>query len=160
MKCAARFYGIVGLTAVGLLAGCSKGPVRPPTYAVTGTVTFKDAPLEGAQVIFVPSGTGGQAATAITDASGKFSMGTYQAKDGAQEGDYRVKVIKTDAKLPPAAGKSITLTHEEEQAQYKEGPPAAPPKSIIPKKYDNEGTSGISHKVTKEPTTLDIPLKE
>jgi len=160
MRRAVRCCGITGIMSIALFCGCSKGPVRPPTYPVTGTVKWKSEPLEGAQVIFVPTKQGGQGATGITDTSGKYSIGTYQSKDGAQEGEYRIKVIKTDAKTPAPAGKAVTLSHEEEQAQYKEGPPAPPPKSLIPKKYDNEGTSGISHTVTKQPTTLDIDLKE
>ena len=151
---------LVCLSVCLIAAACSKGPVRPATYPVTGTVTFKGAPLEGAQVIFVPTAKGGQAATGLTDAAGKYSVGTYQAKDGAQEGEYRIKIIKTDAKQVSAAGKPVSLSHEEEQAQYVEGAPAEPPKSLIPAKYDNEGTSGITHTVTKQATTLDITIEE
>jgi hypothetical protein len=157
----ALLCGLVGAFAAMLLVGCSKkGPVRPATYPVTGTVTFKGAPLEGAQVVFVPKTQGGQGATGLTDQSGKYSLGTFQAKDGAQEGEYLVKVIKTDAKLPPPAGNPVNLSHEEEQKIYNEAPPAAPPKSLIPKKYDNEGTSGLTHTVPKQASTFDITLQE
>jgi hypothetical protein len=159
-----RIQQLVSLSLMcALLAGCfgGGGPERPKTYPVTGTVTFKGQPLEDAQVTLVPTGTGPQAATGVTDAAGKFAIGTFEAKDGAMEGEYGVKVVKYNIKVPQGGG-NVQLTHEQEQAQYKEDDlkPAEPLKNILPGKYENHTTSGLKHTVTKGATTLDIVLEE
>ena len=51
-----------------LMVGC--GPSRPRLYPVTGTVTYKDQPVAGAQVTFVSAE--GRPAQGTTDAAGKF----------------------------------------------------------------------------------------
>src|SRR5438093_4900706 len=84
-----------------LILGCSSGTRRPPTYKVTGTVTMKGRPVEGATVVFVPPAKAEyEPATGITDSQGHFKLSTFLADDGAQEGEYNIKVSKFDIKKP------------------------------------------------------------
>ena len=86
---------VSALVTVGIvLTGCSSSS-RPPTYPVTGTVTWQGKPLAGAAITFVPTGEG-EAASAITDAEGKYALTTWEAGDGARPGEYRVKVSKQE----------------------------------------------------------------
>jgi hypothetical protein len=155
-----RCLSLCLVLCLGWQLGCSKAPARPATFPVTGTVKWKGAALEGAQVHFVPKDPAGQVATGVTDATGKYTLGTYGAGDGAQAGEYLIKVVKTDAKMPTPAGSPQTLSHEAEQAAYVEGAPVMEaPKSLIPKKYDSEHTSGLTHTVPQSPTTFDIVVE-
>src|SRR5262249_6159326 len=82
------------------LSSCSSkdGPV-----SVEGIVTFDDRPVEGAMVTFLPAGTSGRPASAMTDSDGHFSLTTFKDGDGAMPGDYRVVVKKRDALPEPAS---------------------------------------------------------
>ena len=71
--------------------GCN-GDSRPPTYPVTGKVTWKGQSVEKASVIFVPDGKG-ESASAETDAKGVYNLTTFVAGDGARPGNYRIKVM-------------------------------------------------------------------
>lgn len=79
----------VCLMAPLLLSGCGGGS-KVKTYAVSGKVTFKRQPLSNAVVTFYPDK--GRAAAATTDAQGEFSLSTFQSKDGAPAGHYRVAI--------------------------------------------------------------------
>lgn len=148
---------------LGLLVGCAGGDSNPPTYPVTGTVTYKGQPADGATVILVPISAEAKGATGTTDAEGKFTMTTFVNGDGARPGDYAVKVFKYEFQDPgpTEAEMETNTTLEEEEEMYdpdaeSEAPPA---KNLLPQKYASETTSGFKHTVTEEPTTLDLDLK-
>jgi hypothetical protein len=74
------------------LTSCSSAPSRPPTYPVSGSVTYEGKAAAGAVVVLHPaSGT----ATADrprgkADATGAFTLTTFSAGDGAPAGEYAV----------------------------------------------------------------------
>lgn len=82
------------MLTVTMIAGCGGGKVQTlPAAKVTGTVTYKGQPVEGAMVMFVsdevpitPTGT--------TDAQGKFTLTTNEPGDGAPPAMYNVLVTK------------------------------------------------------------------
>ena len=85
-----RWIGLAGLLAVA--AGCGDG--RVACYPVSGSVTVKGKPADGAQVVFHPA-AGESAAprpTAVVGADGTFKLTTYAAGDGAPVGSYKVTV--------------------------------------------------------------------
>jgi hypothetical protein len=147
------------ILAALVLAGCW-GTGRPPTYPVTGTVTWKGKPVEGARVVFVPQDPGGQAAAGITDAQGRYRLTTFVEGDGALEGEYRVKVTKYEVRNPTQAEKQAYLSIEDEQKMRFAGDelPTPPARNLLPKPFEDEHTSGIVHKVPRQPSTLDIAL--
>jgi len=146
------FLGVALATLV-LVTGC--GPGKPATVPVSGTVTLDGSPLEGASVTFTPA-AGGRLATGTTDASGKFTLMTFAAGDGAIVGSHKVGVSKMEA----AAGQQGDPSN-----QMLSGPPGAggsqPPKSLIPKKYSNPEKSGITVEVKSgmEPVTIELSSK-
>src|SRR5438067_675314 len=136
------------LVTVGIvLAGCSNSS-RLPTYPVTGTVTSQGKPVAGAAITFVPTGKEGEAASAITDAAGKYALTTWRAGDGARPGQYRVKVSQQEQTAVDSSKMVKNLSIEEEQKIYVENKKPPPPaKRLIPSKFENDQTSGLIHKV-------------
>lgn len=129
-------------------AGCS-GSNHPATSPVSGIVTYHDAPVEGALVIFAPQ-AGGQTATATTDAEGKFALSTFGEKDGAVPGSYKVTVAKTAKDETPP--KTEAQLNEEYLQQMKTGRPPAPPqppKNLLPVKYLSVQTTTLSATVNE-----------
>jgi hypothetical protein len=97
--------GWLTLAVVGsvLAVGCGQKAAGPTTYPVTGTVTHNGTPVEGATVAFMASGEQ-KGAVGRTDASGKYTLTTLVAGDGAMAGEYAVKISKYEgaAERPPA----------------------------------------------------------
>ena len=148
------------LVTVGIvLTGCSNSS-RPSTYPVTGTVISQGKPVAGAAITFVPTGNEGEAASAITDSEGKYALTTWRAGDGARPGEYRVKVSKQEQTAVDPSKMVKNLSIEEEQKIYVENKKPPPPaKSLIPSKYQDESSSGLSHTVPKGSSTFDIEIK-
>src|SRR6476469_2586170 len=148
------------LVTLGItLTGCPNSS-RPATYRVTGTVTMQGKPVAGAVITFVPTGTDGAAASAITDSDGKYALTTWRAGDGARPGEYRVKVSKQEQTAVDPSKMVKNLTIEEEQKIYVESKKPRPPaKSLLPRKYQDDQTSGLTHTVDKKPTTFDIKIE-
>lgn len=148
------------LVTVGIvLTGCSNSS-RPRTYPVTGTVTMQGKPVAGAVITFVPTSNEGEAATAITDSDGKYALTTWRAGDGARPGEYRVKVSKQEQTAVDPSKMVKNLSIEEEQKIYVENKKPRPPaKSLVPSKYQDESSSGLSHTVPNGSTTFDIEIK-
>ncbi len=146
------------LALVCLLCGCS-GSGRPPTYPVTGTVLWNGKPVQGARVVFIPTGAE-ESAAGITNASGKYQLTTFVAGDGAQPGEYRVKVAKYDADEPSREEQEKYISFEEEQKMVfsTDEKPLPPAKNLLPKKYESEITSGLTHTVTTSPSKFDIAI--
>jgi len=92
----ARFTLLLGLVS---LLGCSSSH---GTANVAGNVLYKNQPVDGATVNFLPKGEGPTAKPAHgkTDGSGRFTLTTYfgptEQPAGALPGDYAVTITKID----------------------------------------------------------------
>ena len=140
---------ILAASAVAI-NGCSDKSAGPQTYPVTGVVTQKGQPVEGAIVAFFavaaadPSGrsAGGQAETG---ADGSFSIqSTFDqgktTQEGLPPGDYKVTVIKLQN---PGGAPSTTQ----------------PPKNVLPPNYATIETTPLSATVNADGSNkVDIPL--
>jgi hypothetical protein len=172
-----RCFGFLALTACCYLVGCNGS--NPSTSPVSGVVTLDGKAVEGASVVFNPVDPALRPAMGITDAQGKYVLGTFKADDGAMPGQYKVTVTKYwseagdspyDKPAEPEAKPAKEMTDEEQRAAYQEayknapkGPPkggAKAPKSgnHLPKAYESADTSGLTHTVTDKPTTFDLTL--
>lgn len=87
---APRAEALLLAVACVLILGC--GADGPAVAPVTGTVMYKNQPVEGAQVMFTPAE--GRPAEGTTDALGKFSLSTFATGDGAVLGEHRVTIVK------------------------------------------------------------------
>ncbi len=160
------FYGTFTLLVIclSLGLGCAPaGPDRPDTFSVTGTVTHNGEAVEGAAVTFAPDGTG-HAASGTTDASGKYTLTTFKADDGAVAGQYGVKIIKTeggadaggDAGFEPVEPGGAPALDD----QGAEGAEDAGPKQLLPEKYADPSTSGFTAAVVEGSNTFDFALED
>ncbi len=144
-------------------AGCPGGGTGVDTVAVTGTVTLDGSPVGGANVAFSPKSADGRAAAGITDASGRFTLTTIEAGDGAVPGSYAVTITKVSggdqagAALADRMSRGETLTAEELDTLARGGEGDVEQKSAIPEKYASADTSGFTAEV-KSGGTNDFPF--
>jgi hypothetical protein len=126
---------------------------RLPTAPVSGVVTYKGKPLEGATVTFIPS-TNPVPAYGLTDAEGKFQLTTYEQDDGAIIGEHFVTIDKTTGSTPPATPPSTGNNDPEDFDNYV--PPSlgvTPPPVVtylVPERYSRPEASGLTAKVAAE----------
>jgi hypothetical protein len=151
-------FGFFLLVIAFSTSGCSRSD-RPPTYPVTGVVKIKGKAIEDAMVVFVPTDSQGRAATGRTDAGGNFKMGTFDQGDGVVSGSYKVKVGKYEG-TEPAGGETVYLDADAESKMYNPDQQfkLRLPKNILPKKYEDEETSGLATTVGTAAAKLDLLL--
>ena len=107
------------------------------TVPVSGVLTYQGKPLEYYQVVLMPV-DGTRVAVGVTDAQGKFKLGTNDGGDGAPPGEAKIAVSFVG---PPSMTEPGT-----EQAI--DDPSKLPkPKVKIPAKYADPATSGLTQNV-------------
>jgi hypothetical protein len=135
-----RSWVVVLLGILPLALGCGgaiEGPTIEKVVPVSGTLTYQGKPLEYFQVTFVPT-DGRRAAVGITDAAGKFALGTNDVSDGAPPGTHKVAVAWVGPQSDTSAG----------QEQIVDDPSKLPKPSVqIPPKYSNAETSQLTQEV-------------
>jgi hypothetical protein len=148
----------VAMVAGVLVTGCGRRVddkwtrMRPPVYPATGVVEYRGRPLPGATVTFLAGkddGTDPQAQMAYgqTDSTGRFRLRRFREYEGAVAGDYRVAVTKVEYidSTPP---------NPDPGRDY---PPVE--KSVLPDRYRDGATSGLTATVTPEgPNTFRFVL--
>jgi hypothetical protein len=103
----------IGLSAIGLLAGCSPQPAGEGLSPVQGQVLVRGRPAVNAFVVLHPLAPADVSAPrphGLVDAQGIFRLGTHAADDGAAPGEYAVTIqwfdnsrSKTDDERGPNA---------------------------------------------------------
>ena len=151
----------VAASLVCLAAGCfgsSEGP-PVPVYPVTGTVTLGGTPLEGATVAFLGSGQT-RPAFGRTDADGVYRLTTFSPNDGAVEGQYEVTVTKiVDMDPAEEQGRDMESEDYDPTAIATDEGPDLDELNMVPPKYSQKATSGLSAKVTPDgENTFDFEL--
>jgi hypothetical protein len=128
------------LTIILALAGCQNQPAIIPieTAPVNGTATYQGKPLEDYRVYFyAESAAAKEPATGKIDAEGNFTLSVRDPGDGGNVGK-NVVWFAYDPTLP------------EEIPGRETGKAPPPPKVVLPKKYLNQETSGLSVEITKD----------
>lgn len=136
---------IVAMVVV-VAGGCSRvrRPPLPQTFPVTGIVSFAGKPLPSATVMFNPVAGDGHGSIALTDATGRYRLTTFTPGDGVVPGDYRVAITKIE--LGGTASDSPAAV-------------APDPKNVLPAKYADHSTSGLTATVESKPdNTFDFAL--
>jgi hypothetical protein len=124
---------LIWISAVTLLSGCffSERDDRPARVKVSGVVTYQNAPLEAATVVFHPDDHS-NAAVGITDEKGRFQLRTFEMNDGAVPGTFTVSIRKDDGTgVKQVSNGDGTVTEYE-------------PRLLVPEKYADSKTSGLS----------------
>src|SRR5262245_30980421 len=103
-----RLVRILALAVAGLGLTAAAGWDHGPKYVqVSGVVKLNGKPYPNAVVSFQPKATPGnpnpgQGSAAITDATGRFVLKTYDGHDGAVAGKHQVR-IQTNRQNPTGA---------------------------------------------------------
>jgi len=136
------------------LAACSDGGPknRRPTHKVTVIVTQKGKPVDGATVTFINQEGEPAIAYGKTDAEGKAKMKTYVEGDGAVAGRHKVLIEKSES-----IGGAPTV--DQNSKEYDPNAPPAQIKYLLPQKYSNPATSGLTAEVKEgqKELTFDLP---
>ncbi|MCY2995400.1 MAG: carboxypeptidase-like regulatory domain-containing protein [Planctomycetota bacterium] len=161
--CIALFAAVTGL--VVSLSGCSGSGGSLKTVAVTGTVTLKGQPVEGATVSFSPQSPDARAAFGSTNAAGRFSLTTLQPGDGALVGLYNVTIVKSSVPAPVAAApksdpssfEAMNASKQDHEKSKTAGGKPKEPADLLPVKYKTASTSGLTADV-KAGSPNDFPF--
>ncbi len=138
---------VVFALAVAVLVGCGGTKSEIKTVPVTGVVTLDGQPVAGATVTFSPKSADGRAASGITDQSGRYTLTTAGAGEGAVPGSYAVAITKVAAQQaapandPRAAGGNLSP----EEAKMIMGQQRAATGAVneLPAKYAKADTSQL-----------------
>jgi len=150
------FCLVVLLSAFGLMVcGCDRSPKLSGLVTASGALTHNDQPVAGATILFAPapgSPPDNRAASATTDASGKFSLMTLTPGDGAYPGTYRVTVSKSEA-----SGGGMVEGTEGDNPKFLDDRTSI---DYLPSKYKDPETSGIEITIPpKGIKTIEIKLE-
>ncbi len=160
MTCGRNLFLGSCICLIAFSVGCSNEPANPPTYGVSGKVTYKNEPVEGATVVLVPEVAEGQGAVGSTDANGNYQLGTFEEGDGAVAGKYKVRVFKYEIVAEPAIEMG-DMTEEDEEDAYTDDDieEDAGAGNLLPAQYENAYKSGFEVEVIDTAVTLDMDLK-
>jgi hypothetical protein len=104
-------------------------------HSVSGVVTLDGKPVEGAAIVFTPTGEG-LPASGTTDAQGRYELMSLDKK-GATEGTHQVTVTKVQTvgtnRAPEGSDFSVGVKTE----------------FLVPQKYANAGSSGLTAEVKR-----------
>ncbi len=132
-----RLLGAIICSAASFV-GCGSGN-KLGTIPIEGTVTYQGKPLTKGIVSYLPAQSGvGRTASGPLDAEGKFILTTQVKHDGVVKGEYKIVVHSYDE------NPDEPQTREEREAR---GNQPVKPKSLIPEKYTNPATSGLTDTV-------------
>ena len=146
----------IAVLAVAVL-GCGGGGEGgrangPATVAVSGVVTYKGTPVDGAIVTF-HSANGTQSAFGKTDAKGRYQLTTFESGDGAVPGEYQVTTKKTQI----SGGDELPEDHPD----YGKAPIAeSTVTELLPARYGSPETSGLTATVKEGSNDLPFALED
>jgi hypothetical protein len=126
----------VALAAL-ISAGCDSKPQLVPAG---GTVTYQQKPVPEADVIFVPD-AGGAPVIGRTDGQGRFTL-TTDGQPGAFPGSYQIGITAVRQLRKVSDAEAASMTTEQIYANHE---------WVIPKKYNNLISSGLTATVTEDP---------
>jgi hypothetical protein len=163
----ARAVAIV-IGGLGLLLawGCGDDGL-PRRYRVYGEVTYNGKPLPRGTVNFIPEGGEGRAASGPIK-EGSYDLTTLNPGDGAIPGAYRVTIAAVEGTEESKRIVTRTPGAPDSYDQPYYGPPSGPQigrankaaKRLVPAKYNNPETSGLTAKVEERATRVDFTLAD
>jgi len=138
-----RRVGLALAVMVGLVGfACSGGP---PMGRVSGTVKYQGKPLDSGTITFISTDGQRPNATGSIDAQGYYRLQTAEPGDGALVGEYKVAITDVNS--------------ESYNTELPGAPLKTPPKSALPKKYQDANTSGLTAKVVSGGNTIPFDLQ-
>jgi hypothetical protein len=123
-----------------LAAATGCGERGPNLVPAGGVVKYKGAALPEADIVFVPT-DGSFPSLGRTDKDGRFQMST-SGKPGLPVGSYKVAITAVRQKRPVSPGEAASMTSEQIEANHE---------TLIPVKYNNVHSSGLTAEVADDP---------
>lgn len=144
----------LGLLLAAVFAGC--GDSSAVQYPVTGKVTLPGgASAAGCTVVFV-SETSGAAGTGSVQADGTYAA-KCQGAEGLPAGTYQVSISPPSQEMSEA--EYATYMDASEADKKKMDAERADKEKIVPEKYRDAKTSGLTCEVKDGPQTFDITVE-
>ena len=140
--------GLVALAMLAVLPACSNAI---KTEGVTGVVTYNGEPLADATVKFLPTDGTGSQSYGKTNEKGEYKLQTIlgAADAGTTPGEYKVTVDCVETY-------ETGVTFEENGEEKNE----TKVRSVIPEKYNNPETSGLTATVNPGDNKIDFALED
>jgi len=164
-------WAVVAVAVAASIAGCGDG--GPRLYKAGGTVTYKNAPVEGATVTFTYDD--GNFANGVTGADGKFQLNYMGKPGGAALGKCKVGIsktaeIKTGITMSNTPGKKTPEDYQKDMKAMQDGmkkyaeekakaDAAGGPASLIPKKYGDANSSGLAYEIVTDESKNNFEIK-
>jgi hypothetical protein len=134
--------------------GCGSDDGLGRRYPVSGQVRYKGQPLAKGRINFIPENNEtGRAASAEIEA-GSYRLTTHAPGDGALPGKYGVSVSAVDHDISGALAKAGGGTANQVDIGKSKRTP------LIPPKYFDPATSGLSAEVKLESNTINFELQD
>lgn len=134
------FTASVSVALMLASVGCGPPANEFPTAPARGIVTYDGAPVPMGTVMLTPTGNGPPATGNIAE-DGTFVLKTYGEDDGAVLGDHGVTITALD--IGDGSPEDINSA----------------PKELVPPKYGNANTSGLSATIVEGENTLEFRLE-
>lgn len=173
---------VVALVVCWAAVGC-RPKSKITTVPVSGKVTYKDVPLEGATVAFVLARPDSEASrsspsSGVTNSDGVYKLVTFESLarpvDGAVPGKYKVTITKRAVAAPMVTGDPTEQDMSKMAAEMAQKmsqaplPPGAnqgrttgPEKSEIPQRYSDPATTDLEANVLETGAQVfDFPLTD
>jgi hypothetical protein len=149
---------ILAATGLLLIAGCGDDTGLGRRYPVSGTVTYKNQPVEKGQIAFIPDDPKTQRPAEGFIENGHYTLTTATAGDGALPGKYKVTI-----KSQQVDNTQVLETVMKKGGGGRQGDiakAASQAKNLIPSKYQLTDTSGLEVTVKAESNTFNFPLSD
>jgi hypothetical protein len=164
----ARWFGLmVGMIGLFTMIGCWSDDGLDTRYPVTGTVTYKEKPLEKGLITFTPDSNSEGRGSSGTIKDGNYTLTTNMPDDGAFPGKYNVTIADLAVDMNAAAAETA-------KAAKKGGIEAMPgmvdpamiakvskkAKNNVPAKYSKAATSNLKAEVKAENNIINFALTD
>jgi len=158
-----KTWVVLGVAGAGLspILGCGDDTGLDKRYPVSGTVTFKDQPVEKGQISFITTDKTKQRDAGGAIENGRYTLTTATPGDGALPGKYNVTIVSKE--IDPADAAKIKGTIEKlggSARQGDTGKAAARAKNLVPGKYQLPETGGLTATVEEKSNTIDFKLAD
>jgi len=131
----------LAIVATSTVPGC--GSSGPEMASVSGKVTYNGKPVPVGTVVFQAKDPNGRNATGAIGSDGSYTLQTEKPGDGALLGEYNVSISAIE-------GGEVALDYVP--------PKPIKPKRLVPEKYENPETSGLTRKVESGSNTFNFDL--
>jgi hypothetical protein len=159
---ARRFFALLAVCGAVAMTSCGTEDTFGKRYAVSGTVTYNDKPLEKGKISFVPEDSKGVGASGVID-NGSYTLSTGGNSDGARAGKYKVTITakeESSAKAKADFSKASNRTDPEYVPGRFLAAAEAQAKSLIPTGYGDVRTTTLTADVKEQSNTINFKLSD